>query len=113
MSVDVSGIKSNSALLNSALNLIGMPGDCTAFVEQALRNIGYDVPDLGPMQFGGYGTVFSDPDQVQPGDIMMRGNHVAIYAGSGLAAQGGIGGTSVLTSIAADPHSYALFVRVG
>jgi cell wall-associated NlpC family hydrolase len=57
--------------------------------------------------------VFSDPDQVQPGDIMMRGNHVAIYAGNGLAAQGGIGGTSVLTSISADPHSYALFVRVG
>lgn len=113
VSVDVSGIRSNSALLNAALNLIGMPGDCTAFVEQALRDIGYSVPDLGPMQFGGYGTVFSDPDQVQPGDIMMRGNHVAIYAGNGLAAQGGIGGTSVLTSISADPHSYALFVRVG
>ena len=113
ISVDVSGIASNSALLNTALNLIGMPGDCTAFIEQALRNLGYSVPDLGPMQFGGYGTVFSDPNQVQPGDIMMRGNHVAIYAGNGLAAQGGIGGTSVLSSISADPYSYALFVRVG
>jgi cell wall-associated NlpC family hydrolase len=113
VSVDVSGIASNSALLNASLNLIGMPGDCTAFVEQSLRNLGYSVPDLGPMQFGGYGTVFSDPSQVQPGDIMMRGNHVAIYAGNGLATQGGIGGTSVLTSISGDPHQYSLFVRVG
>lgn len=113
VSVDVSGISSNSGVLNTALNLVGMPGDCTAFVEQTLRNMGHSVPDLGPMQFGGYGTVFSDPSQVQPGDIMMRGNHVAIYAGNGLAAQGGIGGTSVLTSISADPYSYALFVRVG
>jgi cell wall-associated NlpC family hydrolase len=113
VSVDVSGISSNSGVLNTALNLVGMPGDCTAFVEQTLRNMGHSVPDLGPMQFGGYGTVFSDPSQVQPGDIMMRGNHVAIYAGNGLAAQGGIGGTSVLTSISADPNSYALFVRVG
>ncbi len=113
VSIDVSSIASNSSVLNSALNLVGMPGDCTAFAEQTLRNLGYSVPDLGPMQFGGYGTVFSDPSQVQPGDIMMRGNHVAIYAGGGLAAQGGIGGTSVLSSISGDPFSYALFVRVG
>jgi cell wall-associated NlpC family hydrolase len=112
-SVDVSGIKSNSGVLNTALALVGTPGDCTAFVEQTLRNMGYTVGDLGPMQFGGYGTVFTDPSQIQPGDIMMRGGHVAIYAGPGLAAEGGIGGMSYLTPIASDPNTYVEFVRVG
>jgi cell wall-associated NlpC family hydrolase len=112
-SVDVSGIAANSSVLNTALALVGTPGDCTAFVEQTLRNMGYTVGDLGPMQFGGYGTVFTDPSQIQPGDIMMRGGHVAIYAGPGLAAEGGIGGMSYLTPIASDPNTYAQFVRVG
>ena len=112
-SVDVSGIASNSALLSAALSLIGMPGDCTMLVESALRLIGYQVGDLAPMGFGGYGTVFYDPNQVQPGDIMMRGGHVAIYAGPGLAAQGGIGYMSYLTSVASNPAEYAAFVRVG
>jgi cell wall-associated NlpC family hydrolase len=111
--VDVSGIASNSSVLNSALGIVGMRGDCTAFVEQTLRNMGHSVGDLGPMQFGAYGTVFADPSQVQPGDIMMRGGHVAIYAGNGLAAHGGLGGMSYLTPIDASPGNYALFVRVG
>ena len=113
VSVDVSGIASNSALLSAALSLVGMPGDCTMLVESALRLLGYQVGDLGPMGFGGYGTVFYDPSQVQPGDIMMRGGHVAIYAGPGLAVQGGIGYMSYLTSVASNPAEYAAFVRVG
>ncbi len=112
-SVDVSGIASNSALLSAALSLVGMPGDCTMLVESALRILGYQVGDLAPMGFGGYGTVFHDPSQVQPGDIMMRGGHVAIYAGPGLAVQGGIGYMSYLTSVASNPAEYAAFVRVG
>jgi cell wall-associated NlpC family hydrolase len=113
VSVDVSGIASNSALLSAALSLVGMSGDCTMLVESALRQIGYQVGDLGPMGFGGYGTTFYDPSQVQPGDIMMRGGHVAIYAGPGLAVQGGIGYMSYLTSVASNPAEYAAFVRVG
>ena len=112
-SVDVSGIASNSALLSAALSLVGMSGDCTMLVESALRLLGYQVGDLGPMGFGGYGTVFSDPSQVQPGDIMMRGGHVAIYAAPGLAVQGGIGFMSYLTSVASNPAEYVSFVRVG
>ena len=111
--VDVSSIKANSALLAAALGLVGMHGDCTMLVEQALRNIGYSVGDLGPMQFGAYGSVFSDRSQVQPGDIMMRGGHVAIYAGNGLAVHGGIGYNSYLTSMDSSPNNYVLFVRVG
>ena len=112
-SVDVSGIASNSALLSAALSLVGMSGDCTMIVESALRLLGYQAGDLAPMGFGGYGTVFSDPSQVQPGDIMMRGGHVAIYAGPGLAVSGGIGFMSYLTPIASNPAEYVSFVRVG
>ena len=112
-SVDVSSIPSNSALLSAALSLVGMSGDCTMLIESALRLLGYQVGDLGPMGFGGYGTVFYDPSQVQPGDIMMRGGHVAIYAAPGLAVQGGIGFMSYLTSVASNPAEYAAFVRVG
>jgi cell wall-associated NlpC family hydrolase len=112
-SVDVSGIASNSALLSAALSLVGMSGDCTMLVESALRLLGYEVGDLAPMGFGGYGTVFYDPSQIQPGDIMMRGGHVAIYAGPGLAVQGGIGYMSYLTSVASNPAEYSAFVRVG
>lgn len=111
-SVDVSNIASNSSVLSGALALVGTPGDCTAFVEQVLRNMGYSVGDLAPMQFGSYGATFTDPSQVQPGDIMMRGGHVAIYAGDGLAAHGGLSwGTSGITPSA--PTGYAVFVRVG
>lgn len=112
-SVDVSSIPSNSALLSAALSLVGMSGDCTMLVESALRLLGYQVGDLAPMGFGGYGTVFYDPSQVQPGDIMMRGGHVAIYAAPGLAVSGGIGFMSYLTSVASNPAEYVAFVRVG
>lgn len=112
-SADVSGIASNSALLNAALSLIGMPGDCTMLVESSLRLLGYQVGDLGPMGFGGYGTVFTDASQLQPGDIMMRGGHVAIYAAPGLVAEGGIGYMSYLSSVASNPAEYVEFVRVG
>lgn len=111
--VDVSSIKANGGLLAAALALVGMKGDCTMIVEQALRNLGYSVGDLGPMQFGAYGTVFTDRSQVQPGDIMMRGGHVAIYAGNGLAVHGGIGYNSYLTAMDASPNNYVAFVRVG
>jgi len=115
ISVDVSGIASNSALLSAALSLVGRSGDCTSFVEASLQLLGYSAPfgSLGPMQFGRFGTEFYDPSQVQPGDIMMRSGHVAIYAGPGLAAQGGIGYMSYLTSTASNPAEYQSFVRVG
>ena len=110
--VNVSGIQANSALLNSALSLIGMSGDCTMLVEAALRKIGFQVGDEGPMGFGKFGTVFYDPAQVQPGDIMMRGGHVAIYAGNGLAVHGGIGYQSYLMATESQPSRYVAFVRV-
>jgi cell wall-associated NlpC family hydrolase len=111
--VDMSGIAGSSALLASSLKYVGLSGwDCTKLVEQSLRDLGYSVGDLGPMGFGGYGTVFYDASLIQPGDIMMRSGHVAIYAGGGMAVQGGYSGLNVVFN-GASPSSYSSFVRVG
>lgn len=105
---------SNSVLVSSAMKYIGMNWDCTAVVEQALRDLGYAVPDVGPMGFSGYGTTFYDPSQVQAGDIMMRGGHVAIYAGDGMAVHGGFGfGGVVYTDWDSNPAGFSAFVRIG
>lgn len=104
---------SNSSLVNSAMKYLGANWDCTALVEQALRDLGYSVADLAPMQFGQFGTVFYDPSQVQPGDIMMRGGHVAIWAGDGMSVQGGFGFGGVVYNSWEGPGSYSAFVRLG
>lgn len=104
---------SNSALVNSAMKYLGFGWDCTALVEQSLRDLGYQVSDLGPMQFGQFGTVFYDPSQVQAGDIMMRGGHVAIYAGDGYSIQGGFGFGGVVYNQWEGPANYSAFVRIG
>ena len=70
--------------------------------------------DEAPMGFGAYGTVFYDPAQVQPGDIMMRPGHVTLYAGGGMSVQGGFGfGGVVYTDWQATPEYYTAFVRLG
>lgn len=105
---------SNSVLINSAMKYMGANWDCTMLVEQALRDLGYSVPDVGPLGFGGYGVVFYDPSQVQAGDIMMRGGHVSIYAGNGMAIHGGFGfGGVVYTDWDSNPAGYSSFVRIG
>lgn len=104
---------SNSSLVNSALKYLGYNWDCTAVVEQALRDLGYSIGDVGPMGFGGVGTVFYDPYQVQPGDIMMRGGHVAIWAGDGMSVQGGFGFNGVVYNSWEGPANYTAFVRIG
>lgn len=102
---------SSSALANSAMKYVGFGWDCTMLVEQALRDLGYGIGDVGPMGFGGVGVTFSDPNQVQPGDILMRAGHVAIYLGDGLAIQGGYNGSVAIASDS--PSRYYSFVRVG
>lgn len=105
---------SSSALVNSASKYIGMYWDCTAVIEQALKDLGYSVRDEAPMEFGKYGTVFYDPSQVQAGDIMMRPGHVALYAGNGMSIQGGFGfGGVVYTDWQATPEYYVAYVRLG
>jgi hypothetical protein len=62
------------------------------------------------MGFAGYGTRVH-PSNVQPGDIMMRGGHVAIYTG-GAAIHGGFGGNTVETTQDANPYGYSVIVRL-
>lgn len=102
---------SGGGLLSAARAQIGVPQDCTAMVENALRMIGITVGDLAPMDFAAYG-VRVDPSQAQPGDIMMRGGHVSIYAGNNVAVHGGFNGSTVETSVDANPYNYAIIVRV-
>lgn len=102
---------SSSALVSSASKYIGMYLDCTAVVEQALRDLGYGIGDVGPTGFGSVGAVFTDPSQVQAGDIMMRGGHVAIYAGDGMTIQGGFGWGGVVY-VDDSPNNYYSFVRL-
>lgn len=111
-SISPASLPSNLGLLGAAMAQLGAYGDCTMLVENSLRALGYSVPDLGPMGFASYGAQVS-PSEAQPGDIMMRGGHVAIYAGGGMAVQGGFNGSVVYTSQQADPNSYSIIVRVG
>lgn len=101
----------NVNLVASALKYVGVGWDCTMLVEQALRDIGISIGDVGPMGFGGVGTVFSDPNQVQAGDIMMRGGHVAIYMGNNVAIHGGYNGTVAIATTS--PREFYSFVHVG
>lgn len=99
------------ALLAAARSQLGVRQDCTALVEKSLRSIGFSVGDLGPMDFGGYGTRVTAAD-AKPGDIMMRWGHVAIYAGNGVAVQGGFEGRTVETSTDGSPSHYAVIIRL-
>jgi hypothetical protein len=98
-------------LLAAARSQLGWGQDCTALIENSLRMLGYNIGDVAPMGFAAYGTQI-DPSQVQPGDIMMRGGHVAIYSGSGMAIHGGFNGSTVETSIDSSPYNYAVIIRL-
>lgn len=98
-------------LLEAARGQLGMYQDCTALVENALRAIGYSVGDMSPMGFSSFGIQVS-PADAQPGDIMMRGGHVAIYSGDGLAVHGGFNGSTVETYVDGSPFNYVLIVRL-
>jgi len=103
---------SNSAVANSAIKYNGTFGwDCTMLVEQALRDLGYSVGDIGTMSFSAYGSTFYDPSAVQPGDIMMRPSHVAIYLGNGMAIHGGYNNRVVI--VPTSSTEFGAFVRVG
>ena len=98
-------------LLQAARGQLGISQDCTALVENALRAIGYSVGDMSPMGFSSFGFQVS-PADAHPGDIMMRGGHVAIYSGDGLAIHGGFNGSTVETYVDGSPFNYALIIRL-
>lgn len=107
-----SQLSSNSSLLAAARAQLGWGQDCTALVENALRAVGYSVGDLSPWGFVSLGRVVSH-GEAMPGDLLIRGGHVAVYAGGGVAVHGGFNGSTVETSVDGDPSGYAVVVRLG
>jgi hypothetical protein len=107
----VNNIPGNLGILGAARAQLGVWQDCTALVENSLRALGYSVGDLGTMSFVSFGTQVH-PSDAQPGDIMMRPSHVAIYAGNGTAIHGGFNGSTVETDgQISNPYSYSIIVR--
>ncbi|WP_028280210.1 LysM peptidoglycan-binding domain-containing protein [Arthrobacter sp. H5] len=97
------------AIVASAYAQLGSIQDCTILVEKALRSIGKNVGDLGPLQFDQYGTRVASP---AAGDLVVRPGHIGIYVGNGKVISSGMNGANLtiehnLTDL---PGSY--FVRV-
>lgn len=112
--------KGAEGLVAAARAQIGVAQDCTDLVQNALAAIGMTTRrdeggyDMGPMDFGQFGTEVS-ASEVQFGDIMMRGGHVSIYTGDGVshsAVHGGFGGSTVESIYDADPSGYSFIVRI-
>ncbi|MHA7240949.1 LysM peptidoglycan-binding domain-containing protein [Arthrobacter sp. TMS1-12-1] len=83
--------------------------DCTVLVETALRAAGISVGDLGPSQFFQFGSTVTTP---APGDIVITGGHVAIYAGGGQVISSGMNGSNRTMQHPLSDLAGAAFVRV-
>jgi cell wall-associated NlpC family hydrolase len=102
-----------ASIVAAAYGQLGVSQDCTAMVENALRQVGFSVGDLAPAQFFAYGTQVSTP---QPGDLIYYDDagagvpHIAIYVGNGQAIHGGWTG---YTTVLADAYigSGPVFIR--
>ena len=106
-SVPATGV--GAALVASAYAQIGSTQDCTVLVERALRSIGKNVGDLGPMQFFQFGTVVVTP---APGDLVIRPGHVAIYVGGGKVISSGMNGINATMEHPLSDLAGSSFVRV-
>ena len=98
-----------AALVASAYGQLGSIQDCTILVERALRSIGKNVGDLGPMQFFQYGTVVSTP---APGDLVIRPGHIGIYVGNGEVISSGMNGANLTIKHPLSDLAGSSFVRV-
>ncbi|MHA7156369.1 C40 family peptidase [Arthrobacter sp. TMN-50] len=106
-SVPASGV--GAALVASAYGQLGSIQDCTILVERALRSIGLNVGDLGPLQFDQYGTRVSSP---APGDLVVRPGHIGIYVGNGNVISSGMNGANLTIEHPLSDLAGSYFVRV-
>ncbi|WP_024476716.1 C40 family peptidase [Arthrobacter sp. CAL618] len=106
-SVPASGV--GAALVASAYGQLGAIQDCTILVEQALRSIGLNVGDLGPLQFDQYGTRVATP---APGDLVVRPGHIGIYVGNGNVISSGMNGSNQTIEHPLSDLGGSYFVRV-
>ncbi|MHA7275786.1 LysM peptidoglycan-binding domain-containing protein [Arthrobacter sp. HLT1-21] len=106
-SVSASGV--GGALVASAYGQLGSIQDCTILVERALRSIGLNVGDLGPLQFDQYGTRVSTP---APGDLVVRPGHIGIYVGNGNVISSGMNGSNLTIEHPLSDLAGSYFVRV-
>ncbi len=87
----------------------GVVQDCTVLVEKALNGAGIPAGDLGPSQFFQFGSTVATP---APGDIVITGGHVAIYAGGGQVISSGMNGANLTMQHSLSDLPGASFVRV-
>ena len=87
----------------------GAVQDCTILVEKALCAAGIAAGDLGPSQFFRFGSTVGTP---APGDLVITGGHVAIYAGGGQVISSGMNGSNLTMQHPLSDLPGASFVRV-
>ncbi len=103
---DLGGIILGSAQAQLAAGAIQ---DCTVLAEVALRAAGIQAGDLAPSQFFQFGSTVSTP---APGDLVITGGHVAIYAGGGQVISSGMNGARLTMQHPLSDLPGASFVRV-
>ncbi|MBC9928644.1 MULTISPECIES: NlpC/P60 family protein [unclassified Leucobacter] len=104
-----------SGLLGAAYAQLGANQDCTVLLERALRAIGFGAGDLGTAvgEYTRYGSVVTSGGYA-PGDILIwPGQHVAIYAGNGMAVHSGYSGNQTVVAGAWSPNASPVVVRIG
>ena len=78
--------------------------DCSGFVQQIFRKFGFSLPRSSAEQ-GSFGRRISASD-LQPGDIIYYGGHVAIYIGDGMVCHA----SSAKTGIKISKYNYRSIV---
>lgn len=112
------GGSGSGAILGNALAQVGVMQDCTALVENALRAAGYPAGDLGTQvhEYAQFGSVIPN-SQAGPGDILVRGGHVAVLVSTDgtrvTAVHGGWAGNQTVVGDDGTPLSAYTVVRVG
>lgn len=89
---DVSNIKTDDAIIKDVIDQIGKqyiystegPNtfDCSGLVYWAFTRAGYSIPRVAKDQ--GYYSNYVNPDDIKPGDVVWRTDHIGVYVGDGI-----------------------------